>query len=73
MTVAGALAETVVEDYKPYKTKRIFKETDRYIIYSVEPTHANVKRISLKVILRFPCSAEEIANIAQDINREALH
>lgn len=62
-----------VEEYKPYKSEKIYKETDCYIIYSVEPTHANVKRISLKVILRFPSSAEEIANIAKKINQEALY
>lgn len=62
-----------VEEYKPYKSAKIYKETNRYIIYSVEPVHANVKRISLKVILRSPCSVEEIANIAKEINQEALY
>ena len=36
-----------VEDYVPYKKQEIYKETDKYIIYSVEPCHANVKRISM--------------------------
>lgn len=62
-----------VEEYKPYKSEKIYKETARYIIYSVEPLHADVKRISLKVILKFPCSTEEIANIAKEINQEALY
>ena len=34
-----------VEEYKPYTTQKIYKETERYIIYSVKPVHANVKRI----------------------------
>lgn len=62
-----------IEEYAPYKSERIYKETERYIIYSVEPTHANVKRVSLKVILKFPCSVDDIANIAEEINQEALY
>ena len=62
-----------VEDYIPYKSPKIYKETDKYIIYSVSPTHANVKRISLEVILRFPYSEEELADIANEIKNDALY
>lgn len=61
-----------VEEYKPYTTQKIYKETERYIIYSVKPVHANVKRISLEVILRFPFSKEDISDIAEEIKKDAL-
>lgn len=62
-----------IEKFLPYQTQHIYKETDKYIIYSVEPSHANVKRISMTVILRFPCSPEELAVIANEITNEAIH
>lgn len=62
-----------VEDYVPYKKQEIYKETDKYIIYSVEPCHANVKRISIYVILRLPCSKEKLADISNEINKEAIY
>ena len=62
-----------VEDYEPYKPQDFYKETEKYIIYSVDPVHtAHVKRISLSVILRFPCSETELADIANEIKDEAL-
>lgn len=62
-----------VESYVPYQSNKIYKETDKYIIYSVKPMHTNVKRISLEVILRFPCSREELSTIANEIKNEALY
>lgn len=62
-----------VADYNPYKSQKIYKETDKYIIYDVSPVHSNVKRISIKVLLRFPCSVEEIADIANEIKNDAIH
>ena len=62
-----------VENYTPYNTQDIYIETDEYIIYSVNPVHANVKRISLEVILRFPCSENDVVRIANEIKRDALH
>lgn len=60
-----------VEDYEPYKSSKIYKETDKYIIYSANPIHSKVKRVSLEVILRFPCSEQELADIANEIKDEA--
>ncbi|MBR1429947.1 caspase family protein [Ruminococcus sp.] len=62
-----------VEEYTPYTSKKIYKETDQYIIYSVEPMGGNVKRIALKVILRFPCEKKDIAVLATEINKEAIN
>ena len=62
-----------VEEYNPYKVAKIYEETDNYIIYSVEPVHATVKRLSVKVILRFQSSMEQIAEIATEINNKVLN
>lgn len=62
-----------VEDYNPYKITEVYEETDKYIIYSVEPVHAAVKRLSIKVILRFQSSMEQIAEIATEIKNKALY
>lgn len=63
-----------VEEYVPYKVAKIYEETDKYIIYDVEPVHhARAKRLSIKVILRFPCSWEEIAEISKEIKDKALY
>lgn len=62
-----------VEEYTPYISKKICKETDQYIIYSVEPMGGNIKRIGIKIILRFPCEKRDIAEIANEINKEAIH
>lgn len=62
-----------VEKYTPYKIAKIHKETDKYIICSVTPVHANVKRISLEVILKYPCTEADIADITNEIKVDALH
>lgn len=63
-----------VEDYHPYEKQKIFKETNEYIIYSVEPVHAGiVKRYSIKVILKFPFDKTEISIITNKIKNEALY
>ena len=37
-----------VEEYNPYEVARIYEETDKYIIYAVEPVHhAGAKRLSV--------------------------
>lgn len=63
-----------VEEYNPYKVKEIYEETDNYIIYAVDPVHqANVKRLSVKVILRFHSSMDQIAEIATEIKNKVLY
>lgn len=63
-----------VEEYNPYKVTKIYEETDNYIIYGVEPVHhARAKRLSVKVILRFQCSMEQIAEIATEIKNKVLY
>lgn len=63
-----------VEEYNPYTVTKIYEETDRYIIYDVEPVHnAMAKRLSAKVILRFKSSIEEIAEIANEIKNKILY
>lgn len=62
-----------VDKYKPYEVDKIYKEKDKYIIYDVQPTHANIKRMSIKVILRFPSTMEEIAKITNEIKDEAIY
>lgn len=62
-----------IADYTPYKAKEIYKETDKYIIYDVSPVHANIKRLSIRVILRFPSTKEEIAEITNEIKNDALY
>lgn len=62
-----------VERYTPYKIAKIHKETDKYIVCSVTPVHANVKRISLEVILKYPCTEADVADITNEIKEDALH
>ncbi len=63
-----------VEEYNPYKIAKIYEETDNYIIYNVEPAHhAEEKRLFVKVILRFPSSMEQIAEIATGIKNKVLY
>lgn len=63
-----------VEEYIPYKVKEIYEETEEYIIYSVEPLHISLtKRLAIKVILRYKCSLEQIAEIATEIKNKALY
>ena len=57
-----------VEDYAPYEAKTIYEETDRYIIYSVQPLHTGLtKRLSAKIILRYEHSLKDIASIADEV------
>lgn len=57
-----------VEDYIPYKMKKVYQETPKYIIYSVDPVHTGIaKRYSVEVILKEPFSIEEIAIINHEI------
>lgn len=56
-----------VQDYHPYKIKSFFDETERYVISSVESSHSDVKRYSVKVVLKYPFSLNEIAEINHEI------
>lgn len=56
-----------VKEYTPYCIKKIYEETDEYIIYSVNPVHSIVKRYSVNVILKEPFSIEEIGRISLEI------
>lgn len=56
-----------VEEYNPYRVAQVFEETDKYIIYEVEPVHTNIKRLSAKVILRYESTIEEVATITNEI------
>ena len=63
-----------VEEYNPYKIAKVYEETDNYIVYKVEPVpHAGAKRLSVKVILRFQSSVEQIAEIATKIKNKVLY
>lgn len=57
-----------VEDYIPYQVERFYLETEKYIIYSVKSIPANIRRLSVKVILRYKYTVEEIADIVSEIN-----
>ncbi len=57
-----------VEDYIPYQVERFYLETEKYIIYSVKSISANIRRLSVKVILRYKYTVEEIADIVSEIN-----
>lgn len=57
-----------VEDYKPYISKKVYYENDKYIIYDVNPMHTGtLKKYSIKVILKQPFSLREIAEISLEI------
>lgn len=56
-----------VNEYIPYDTKRIYEETDEYIIYSVNPLHSRIKRYSTNVILKKPFSIKEIGRISLEV------
>ena len=63
-----------VEEYTHYCRNRIFEETERYIIYDVEPTNSSsAKRYSAKVILKEPFSISEIGDISTDIKNRLLY
>lgn len=60
-----------VESYLPYKNQAYFEETDKYIIYAVEPSHNGIaKRYSVKAILKQPFLFEEIVEINHEIVRK---
>ncbi len=62
-----------VEEYNPYQVAQIYEETDNYIIYAVEPVHHGLaKRLSVKVILRFESSMEQIAAISTEIKEKVM-
>lgn len=57
-----------VEDYKPYKIKKYFEDTEQYTIYTVEPLHNGIaKRYCVKVILKQPFSFSEISQLNHEI------
>lgn len=63
-----------VKEYSPYKVNRIYEEADNYIIYAVEPEHHSLaKRLTVKVILRFQSSMEQIADISSEIQNKVLY
>lgn len=63
-----------VEEYNPYEVEKIYEETEKYIIYEVKPMHhVNVKRLSVKVILRFQSTPEEISALTKEIRNKVLY
>lgn len=62
-----------VEEYHPYIQQKIEMETEEYIISSVEPIHATVKRYSIKVMLKNICDEPKIARIVNEIKDEAIY
>lgn len=60
-----------IENYIQYNVSKIYEEKQKYIIYDVKPLHANIKRLAVRVILRFPCTKEEIADITKEISKDA--
>lgn len=63
-----------VKDYKPYQVAQVYEETDKYIIYEVEPVHhGQAKRLAVKVILRYESSLEQVAEIADEIKCKILY
>ncbi|MEW8956512.1 caspase domain-containing protein [Clostridium sp.] len=67
----GALGGTIffeVEDYSPFYVKNTYEETEKYIIYKVEPLHNRIaKRYSVKVILKDPYCLKEMATLFKEI------
>ncbi|OAB40551.1 hypothetical protein PMSD_01200 [Paenibacillus macquariensis subsp. defensor] len=62
-----------VEDYNPYEVAEVYEETDKFIIYSVEPVHHGIaKRLAVRVILRDDSSMEQIAEIASEVKEKVL-
>ncbi|WP_294352196.1 caspase family protein [uncultured Clostridium sp.] len=63
-----------VENYTPYCIKKVYEETEKYIIYNVEPIHSGlVKRYAVRVILKEPFSIEEISKISLEIKEKIKH
>lgn len=62
-----------IDSYIPYQNKKIYEETDDYIIYDVEPCHQiSAKRYAIKVILKHYCTNYQIADIASEIQKKAM-
>lgn len=62
-----------VEGYTPYHISKVHEETDKYIIYSVEPSHTfDAKRLTAKIILRYPMTYEEIAEISKEVKNKVM-
>lgn len=70
----SSINETIyfnVKEYNPYQKQEIYEETDDYIIYEVEPIHhADKKRVTVKVILRCPCSEEQVVTYTEEIRNK---
>lgn len=63
-----------VEEYTPYRTAHVYEETDKYIIYKVEPLHnLQHKRLAVKIILRYAFTLEEIAKITPEIISKVMY
>lgn len=56
-----------VQDFKSFPISKVYFETNRYIVYEVEPVHTTIKRYSVKVILKEPLSFEEISQVSSEI------
>lgn len=70
----GGTVFFVVDDYHPYKVVNYYEECEKYIIYKVEPVHVGAaKRLSAKVILRYPFTFEEIAIISKEIKEKIMY
>ncbi|MDM0548099.1 caspase family protein [Clostridium perfringens] len=60
-----------VEEFEPFISENIYEETDKYIIYEVEPVHTGTeKRYSTRVILKGMNSFEKIGEIASEIKEK---
>lgn len=60
-----------VENWKPYTSGEFYAEHDGYIIYSIEPIHTGIaKRYSVKVILKQPSTADDVAKLSTKIVSE---
>lgn len=57
-----------VEPYTPYIQNNFYRDTEKYIIYKVEPCHTTcLKRYCVKVILKDKYSTEQVQFIIQEI------
>lgn len=57
-----------IHEFHPFYVEKIYEETNKYIIYSVEPLHSSIaKRYAVKVILKQPFSFEEISILNLEI------
>jgi len=57
-----------INEFHPFYMEKIYEETDKYIIYSVEPSHNGIaKRYNVKIILKQPFSFKEISILNLEI------